>query len=205
MKIILGYIMALALSMPAWGVSYPLRGETPQTSGFIGITTLYDPDFGTLDLFVAITNNSAPEYNFTAWALTAPYGVDGVLEHNLVSGWQGVFGVVATDYGFFNLGAISGNTFNAGDVPNGIYPGETGEFNLRMFGIPAILAQLTPADFMTGSFNVRDNTAPLLVRAETVSGQSDNLVPGSSIPEPSTLLLLSIGMVLVRLGRAQRS
>lgn len=98
------------------------------------------------------------------------------------------FNSVVLDFGF-----ITGSNFNGGSTNLGLLPGESASFTVS----GAAFAGLTEEEICNAIF-VRFQNVPLSAGSEG----SDVGVPGTEIPEPSTMLLL--GTALIGLGGVVR-
>jgi hypothetical protein len=197
-------LATLVLVAPRVAAAAPITGDG-SLGDFIGSFD-YDP---TGRVIVSLTNTSAAANGgyITALAFNNPNDViTGVTlsstdtDFSLLGmpDFTNEFGV--SPFGSSDIGASVSNQWLGGGSPvNGIAVGQTATFTFNLTGN---LAALTTASFMN-TFST-SGSEWLLVRFRGFNDGGSDKVPGTSVPEPTTIVLLASGLAMIAARQKMR-
>jgi len=200
-------LAVFGLTMPAWAVpvTFDLTGQG-DINNQASVLFAYDP--ATYMISLDITNTSL-NYDpvLTAFAFNTPSEVAGVSAFSGPSGWNFSYTPDTIDtpgqFGYFDIAGLTGPNFNGGSPNYGISRGSTSSFSFTLLGTG--LDTLTEMSFLSlfsydPAGNPLEDPQHFIARFQQtgIDGQGSD-VATAPVPEPSTMILLGVGLLGVAL------
>lgn len=211
----LSLLMVLTASANAAPITFQLAG-VGDFNNQATVTFAYDASLA--KVLLDISNTSAQfDPRITGFAFNAPTGVSGVSSLSGPAGWAKTFSSNGLDtpgqFGFFDVGGITGPNLNGGSPNAGIPLGSTFHFEIALLG--SGLGALTESSFLSllshdppGGANEDEQYFVARFQRTGADGLGSDVgiphVPKiPAVPEPATILLLGSAVSVLGL-RARR-